>query len=277
VSPVAYALFSSVAWGTADFVGGAYTRRLPLAGVLVVTQTGAVAAGVVAAALFGGLTPVGLALGALGGVFGAAGLMAYWRALAVGTMGVVAPISALCALIPLALGLASGERPAALRLAGGLVAFGGAVLASFHEHRGGGDGRRSVLLAGATAVLFGLLLYLLSRASDHGGVGSALLGSRVATAAVLGGWMLSLRPEIRFGGGRTTLVLLIGGTLSASANGVFALATERGQLSLVALLASIYPVTTVVLARATLAERLTKVQLGGVLVAFAGVALVAVG
>lgn len=276
MSGAGLALLTSLVWGTADFVGGAFTRRLPFAVVLAVTQTGAVAAGVVCA-LIAGVGGRGLALGLLGGVFGFAGLVAYWQALAIGTMGVVAPISALCALVPFGFGIAAGERPAALRLAGAFVAFGGALLASFQEHRRGGDNRRSILLALATAALFGLLLYLLDRASAAGGVGSALLGSRLSTGLLVAAWLVWLRPELRRASPRATLVLLLGGTLSASANGVFALATQRGLLSLVSLLASLYPIVTVVLARAVLGERLTRLQLAGIAVAFAGVGLVAAG
>ncbi len=276
MTAVGLALLTSLVWGTADFVGGSFSRRLPFLSVLVVTQVGAFAAAIGCAAI-AGVGARGLALGLAGGVFGFAGLVAYWRALAIGTMGVVAPISALCALVPFGFGIAAGERPAALRLAGGFVAFGGAVLASFQEHRRGGDSRLSILLALATAVLFGLLLTLLDRASAAGGVGSALLGSRLSTAALVAGWLAWKRPRLELGPRRWTLVLLAGGLLSASANGVFALATQKGLLSLVALLASLYPVVTVLLARLTLAERLTRVQLAGILVAFAGVGLVAAG
>ena len=277
MTAVVLALCTSVVWGSADFLGGSFSRRLPLASVALVTQTGALVTALAALAIFGGLDAGAVGLGLAGGCFGAVGLLAYYRALSVGTMGVVAPISATSAVVPLAVGLASGERPSQLRLAGALVAFAGAVLASVQEHRRGGASRDSVLLALLTALCFGGLLTLLGKGSDLGGPVAALLGSRLSTFVLLVAWVALVRPELTLPGRRTAAVLLGAGALSASANGLFALATQHGLLSIVSLLTSIYPVTTVALAAALLGERLNRVQAAGVAVVFAGVALVAVG
>lgn len=271
------ALGASVSWGCGDFVGGFFSRRFAVAIVAVLTQAGALATAAAAALALGGLSRTGVEIGALAGLCGGLGTVTYFRALSLGTMSVVAPIAACGAVVTLALALASGEEPPPLRLAGALVAFAGAMLASFHERRRGGSSRRSITLAGATAVLFGVLLYLLGRASDDGGAVSAVLGSRLAAFTLLALWLAALRPQLTVRRPAPLGVVFAAGALGAAANGLYGLAAERGLLSIVSLLASLYPVTTVVLAYLVLHERLTGVQAAGVAVALAGVALVVVG
>jgi drug/metabolite transporter (DMT)-like permease len=277
VVAAALALCASVTWGSADFLGGFFSRRLPFAGVTMLSQFGALAAAFVVALAAGGLTASGVGLGAAAGLFSAVGVLTYYRALATGTMSVVAPISACGAVITLGLALASGERPSGVKLAGAVLAFLGAVLASFHEHRRGGANRRSIALAAATAASFGVLLYLLGRASDAGGAGSALLGSRLTAVAGVAAWIALARPELGSPSPRLLAGVLTVGVVGAAATLLYSLATERGLLSIVALLAALYPVTTVVLAQLVLGERFLAVQAAGVTVALAGVGLVVAG
>jgi drug/metabolite transporter (DMT)-like permease len=277
LAAAALALCASVSWGCGDFLGGFLSRRFAVQIVAVLSQLGALAAAIVAALAFGGVRRTGVELGLVAGICGGLGSLTYFRALALGTMSVVAPIAACGAVFSLALALAGGERPHALQLTGALVAFSGAVLASFHERRRGGASHRSITLAAATAVLFGALLYLLGRASDEGGALSALLGSRVAAFSLLVLWLVLLHrqpPGLRLG---SALAILFVGTLGALANALYALATERGLLSITALLASLYPLTTAFLAYLVLDERLSTIQAAGVLVALVGIGLVAVG
>jgi drug/metabolite transporter (DMT)-like permease len=191
-------------------------------------------------------------------------------------MSIVSPIAACGALVPLGLALAGGERPTALALGGATLALTGAVMASFHEHRGGGAGREAVLLAVLTALMFGGLLYFLGRASEGGESFSALFGARSGSLSVVAVWALLLRPAFLIGLRPLVLVAVVG-LLSTGANGLYALASERGLLSIVAVLASLYPVTTVLLAHLILAERLVPVQRLGVTLALSGVALVVAG
>jgi drug/metabolite transporter (DMT)-like permease len=277
VVAAALALCASVSWGCGDFLGGFFSRRIATEAVAIVSQLGALATAVVAVVAFDGVRRTGVEIGLLAGLCGGLGTVTYFRALSLGTMSVVAPIAACGAVISLALALASGERPEALRLAGALIAFSGAVLASFHERRRGGASHRSITLAAATAVLFGTLLYLLGRASDKGGALSALLGSRLAASTLLALWLIALRRHISVRGPVTVTAILLAGALGAVANGLYGLAAERGLLSIVSLLASLYPLTTVFLAYVVLHERLSGVQAIGVLVALSGVVLVAVG
>ncbi len=285
MTPALLALCASVSWGCGDFLGGFFSRRFAVEPVAVLSQFGALATAVVAALALGGVRRSGVEIGLLAGLCGGLGTLTYFRALSLGTMSVVAPIAACGAVISLALALASGEHPKPLKLSGALIAFSGALLASFHERRRGGASRRSITFAGATAVLFGTLLYLLGRASDEGGALSALLGSRLAAFTLLVFWFAVVGRQLPTVVGRqlptrhpaATTTILLSGVLGAAANGLYGLAAERGLLSIASLLASLYPVTTVFLAYLVLHERLSSVQAAGVLVAFAGIALVVVG
>src|SRR6185312_4515948 len=126
VLAVALALASSVVWGTADFLGGIYTRRLGLAPVLVVSQLAGLILLGVATGLTGELDVHAFAVGLAAGVFGAVGIAAFYRALATGTISIVSPVSACGALVPVGLALIQGERPGALALAGSAVGLAGA-------------------------------------------------------------------------------------------------------------------------------------------------------
>src|SRR6476646_5892082 len=130
---LALGLASSLVWGTADFLGGLYTRRLTLAPVAVGSQIAGLVALLIAAVFIGDIEGRALEIGLAAGACGAVGLSAFYRALATGTISIVSPVSACGALVPVGLALATGERPGALALTGSAVALAGAVLASVHE------------------------------------------------------------------------------------------------------------------------------------------------
>ena len=273
---VALALAASLAWGTADFGGGLLARRFHVVAVAVVSQAAGFVALVVVAGAAGSLNGEGVLIGLLAGVGGGTGLAAFYRALAVGTVSVVAPIAACGAVVPLLLALASGDDPSGVALVGAVVALGGAVMASLEERGAEEAGRRdAVVLAGASAVLLGLFVYFLGRASQHGGALSALFGARAASLTLLAAWALAIRAPLRFDG-RLGAVAAVG-LMDVAANALFALASRHGVLAIVSVLGSLYPVPTVVLAHLVLRERITVVQRAGVLVALAGVAMVGSG
>jgi drug/metabolite transporter (DMT)-like permease len=275
VTAIALALGASLAWGAADFGGGLLTRRFPVVAVAVVSQaTGFVALAVVAVVSGAAIDGDGFALGLVAGVGGGLGLAAFYRALAVGTVSVVAPVAACGAVLPLVLSLAAGDDPRAVALVGAVVALGGAVLASFEEHAAEEPGRRdAVMLAAVAAVLLGLFVFFLGRASQHGGALSALVGARTGSLSLLAVWALTTRVEVRFG--RDTAAVAGVGLLDVAANALFALASREGLLAIVSVLGSLYPVPTVVLAHVVLRERISAVQRAGVAVALVGVAMVA--
>lgn len=275
-----FALLSSLLWGTSDFLGGTASRRLPLIGVVAVSGAFGLAGLLVAAAVTGSFDAttgyVGWAL--LGAVAGTGGLAAFYQALATGTMGVVAPIAALGVAVPVFVGIGQGDRPNALQAFGVVVAVVGVVLASGPELRTANDARsaaaRPILLAVVAAVGFGFVFV----AIDHGARISAVMTLVVmrstsvlllVVVAAVTGWR-----QLDVGVGSLPLLAVIGG-FDVGANATFAYASRHGLLSLVAVLSSLYPAVTVVLARLVHSERLSRVQLGGVCAALTGVALIA--
>jgi drug/metabolite transporter (DMT)-like permease len=275
---VLLALASSVAWGTADFGGGLISRRLPTLAVTVVSQSAGLGALLVAVAVAGfRFDGRSFALGVAAGVGGGAGLAAFYRALALGTMSIVSPVVACGAVVPFAISLATGERPSGIALAGAAVALGGAVLASVEESRAPARERgRAIALAVVAAGALGLFTYFLGLGSREGSALSTLLGARVGSLTLLLVLTAAVGSTLRVGR-RGLLPVAAVGLMDVTANALFALASTQGLLALVSVLGSLYPVTTVLLAHVVLGERLTRAQLAGVAVALAGVAALSVG
>jgi drug/metabolite transporter (DMT)-like permease len=280
VLAVTLAFASSLCWGLADFLGGLQSRVRPLVTVLLMAQVAAVAMGV-AFVVFSGdpfpdLGPAALATGA--GVAGCAALAAFYRGLAIGTMSIVAPVSATGAAVPVLVGLAEGERPGALQVAGILVAMVGIVLAA----REPGDTapsravRTSLMLAGLAALGFGTFFVLIDRATELGGAPWSLLLVRAGEVTLLALLALVARPAMPAGLHDAAPLLGIG-VLDFSATAFFALATEQGLLSVVSVVGSLYPAVTVVLARVVLAERVARSQEAGVVLTLAGVVAISAG
>lgn len=270
------ALCSSLLWGAADFLGGTVSRRRAALAVVAGSQAFGLLA---AAALVVGTTawddPGGYVVpGLAAGVVSLVGLGAFYAGLAAGQMGVVAAISALGLLVPVAVGLGRGDRPTQLAAAGMVIAAVGAVSASGPELRRG-VGRRPLLLALLAALCFGLVQVSLAEGSQHS-VPMMLLVMRATTVGLLFSAAAALRT--RGGLDRTDLRGLAAvGLCDVIANGLYALATVSGLLSVVAVLGSLYPAVTVVLARVIHHERLSRVQDLGVAAALVGVALIAAG
>jgi len=271
---VALALTSSLVWGIADFSGGMLTRRLPLAAVTVLSQAAGFALLLALAAGSRTLDTTSAAIGAVGGLGGGAGLACFYSALARGTMSIVAPITACSAVVPVALSLARGERPSALALGGSAIALTGAVLASAEERSAADRGRRqAIVLAVLAALAIGVFIFFLGRASQEGSALSALLGARLGSLGILLGWTVATRSTLRIPS-RAVVPIALVGLADVSANTLFALASQRGLLAVVAVLGSLFPVVTVILAHLVLGERISTVQRVGVAVALAGVAMV---
>jgi drug/metabolite transporter (DMT)-like permease len=274
---LALALGSSVAWGAADFAGGSLSRRLPVLGVTLVSQAAGFVALIVAVVLRGEVGSRSFLLGIVAGLGGGLGLAAFYRALSLGTMSVVSPIAACGALVPFALSLATGERPSRLAVAGAVAALAGAVLASLEERRAAShspDRARAVVLAVVAAVALGLFVYFLGLGSRQGDALSTLFGARVGSLTVIVAVALILRAPVRIPRSSLAAVAAVG-LADVSANALFALASRQGLLALVSVLGSLYPVVTVLLAHVLLGERLTRTQRLGVVLALAGVAVIA--
>jgi drug/metabolite transporter (DMT)-like permease len=285
VLAVALGLGSSLCWGLADFFGGLQSRKRAMLAVLLVSQAAALLLLLPVALALAGEGPSASAVGwaALGGSAGVVALGAFYRGLAIGTMSVVAPISATGAAVPVLVGLAEGERPGGLQVAGMVAALIGVILASREsepsEDMGAAHrraGRASVGLALVAAAGFGTFFVGVDRASATAEVPWVIVISRSCSLVLVLIAALVARPQlprdpVSFG------ALAMVGVLDLGANGLFAIATTKGLLSVVAVLGSLYPAVTVVLARVVLAERVSRLQEVGVGLTLAGVVAISAG
>ncbi|MEV0659980.1 EamA family transporter [Actinomadura luteofluorescens] len=287
------ALAAALAYGVADFLGGTVTRGSTAIRALTWCVPIGLAVVLVSALLTGGdVSPGPMAWGFVAGLCGGGGLIAFYRALARGPMSVVAPVSALAAaVIPVAVGVAQGERLDASVLLGVLLCLVAIGLVSMEangekETAEGAGGRRRLLdsgpvMAGLSGSCFGVFFVLLKEAGDGTGLWP-IVGARLGNLAIVAVALLFLAARGGNAGpklsGRTLIILaLLSGSLDAGANVLYFLAVHNGMLSLAAVLTSLYPAITVLLARVAYSERLRAVQRLGMAVAIAGVALVTVG
>jgi drug/metabolite transporter (DMT)-like permease len=278
--PVALAALAATMWGTGDFVGGVLTKRIP---VLVVSTiawaAGLVTLGILALVMDRALPSAHVVgWGLVGGVVGAIGLGSLYQGLALGRMGVVAPIAATSVLVPVVVGFAQGDRPAPVQIAGMVLAVIGAVLAAIApdpEH-GRQGARRGLVFAVLAAVFIGFAMVCLAEAAKGGVIWSALL-FRVSSTPLVFVAALLTHASFRAAGRRDVGMLVAVGAADNGANVLFALATTLGLLTLVSVIASLVPVVTAFWARFLLHEHLTRHQLVGVGLALVGIVLIAAG
>lgn len=267
---IALALAASLAWGCSDFLAGIKTRELAVVWVLLVSQaTGLVLA--TAAALAGGEPLPGgdAVLWAAGaGVAELIGFAALYRALAVGSMSIVAPLSACAAIVPVVVSLASGDAPTTVQGLGMALALAGAALAAAEP---GGRRAAGVGLAVLAAFAFGLFFVGMDQAADDGALWAVAVNRAAAVSTlVVAAAILRPRPLARDAYAPLAMV----GALDVAANAMFAIALTVGMAAMVSVLGSLYPLATVVLARAVLHEQVTGSQRTGVMAALTGIALV---
>jgi uncharacterized membrane protein len=276
-------LGSGLAWGAADFFGGIQSRRLPALTVAFWSQAAGALGLAVALAIDGTRPPVtGIAWGLAAGLGSGCALVLFYRSLAEGTMSVVAPISACGAVVPVAAAVLTGHHPGALAGLGVLTAIAGVVLVS-RAHAGEeqpgspGRSRRVLLMALGSALGFGLF-YVFVDAGTTGSRGEPLwviAGARASSLVILSTIALIGRGSaLRWPGRRIGPVALVG-IADTGANLLFAYAATTGNLAVVGVLGSLYPVATVILARWLLGERLSGGQNAGVALALTGVGLLA--
>lgn len=274
---IALALGASISWGLGDFYGGLTSRRLHVLTVLVLQQVFGLAAAATWVLLSGdgfpGWAAAGWAAGA--GIAGCVGIGALYRGMAVGAMGIVAPVSAVSAAIPFGVGVASGERPGTLQIAGILLALAGVAVASREPAERGGGAAAGIGLALLAALGFGLYFVFAERAAETS-VPFAVATARGVSLLVAFAALLVVGASLRPGRSFIPVLILIG-LCDAGANVLFSLATTHGYLSVVSVLSALYPVVTVALAALVLHERLGAAQRGGVVVALLGAALITAG
>jgi len=277
------AVAASVSWGFSDFLGGLTSRRLSLLSVLLISQSVGLVM-VLPAVLMSDQAPVDgpARLSAIGGsLAGLVGIAALYRAIAIGVVSIAAPISATGAVIPVAVGALRGETTSGWQEIGMVLAILGVVLAAWtagdpmHTSATSHQGRAGTGFALLAAAGFGGFFVLLHDASTYSVVWATFV-QRLTSVSVLLVASLIVRPSLAVGWRRTPQLLAIG-VLDQGANLLYGFASTVGLVSLAAVLASLFPVVTVVLARAILHERLSRTQQTGVACALAGVALIAGG
>lgn len=280
--PVFYvlALASAALYGSADFLGGLASRRASTITVVVISQgAGLIALGLMMPLLTASPTRQDLVWGAAAGVAGGIGVALLYRALAMGSMAVVAPITAVCAVIvPVAAAIAFGERPGTRATIGIAVAIIAIVLVSQQQVEPPADGtatsarRDSVAIAFFSGVAIGLFFLALARTRAEAGMWP-LLAARSMSFGLFATTALVMRSRMRMPksvGGLT----VAGGLLDMLANLLYLIASRYGPLSVVVTLSSLYPATTVLLARVVLRERLSATQVLGIVCALVAVVLI---
>jgi drug/metabolite transporter (DMT)-like permease len=280
------ALGSALLYGAADFAGGFATRRAGTIPVVLLSQ----ASGLVLLALLLPVLPHAepsrpdLLWGAVAGLTGGIGVALLYRALAIGTMAVVAPTTAVCAVtIPVAVAILLGERPALLAVAGIVLGIVSIVLVSQHtpsaaEQRDREPGRRlppGVGTALVSGIAIGFFFLALAQTRPEAGMWP-LLVSRSASVSLFGLIATVGRRSVRMPGSVVLFSILVGG-VDMVANALYLLAAQEGPLSVVVTLSSLYPASTVLLARIVLGERLNFWQISGVACALAAVMLIVRG
>jgi drug/metabolite transporter (DMT)-like permease len=275
VFAAALALAAAASWGVGDFFGGLKSRSLNPVAVLIVAQPiGLTLLGVWVAV--GGEGPPGSAVlwACLASVLGTTGLIAFYRGMAAGALTIVAPIAGAGAAIPVIWGLAGGDHPSGYQELGFAAALIGIVLASFERKPEAARLAAGVGWAALAMLAFGGY-YIPMHAASHGDFLWAAFVFRLTSTTLIAAAWLVLRPARAR---RVDLPVLASiGVLDTGGNVFFAAASAKGLVSVVSILASLYPVVTVLLARAVLHERVHRSQELGIALALAGIVLVSTG
>ena len=278
------ALVSASLYGAADFFGGLASRQARVLAVVTLAQgTGAVLL-LALVPFLRGASPAASDLwwGAAAGLAGGAGVAWLYRALAIGTMALVAPVTAVCAVaIPVTVALILGERPGAVSLIGITIALLSIVLVSqppADPHAAGARGWRmppGIGIALLSGIAIGFVYLFLARTSPDAGLWP-LVAARLASTSFFAVASAAAAASLRIPR-RALLWTVAGGTLDVAANALYLLAARRGALSIVVTLVSLYPASTVVLAKVLLGERFSRVQAVGIVCALIAVLLIVNG
>jgi drug/metabolite transporter (DMT)-like permease len=275
LSTIAFALAASISWGAGDFSGGFATRRAQVLSVVLGAYTVGLCTLIVLALIWSEPFPTALDLlwGGVAGLAGAVGLVAFYQALSVGRMGIVAPIAAmLSAAIPVLFGAVIEGLPGPLQLVGFVLAFiAVGLISGLGVVKGRPKGLGLALLAGLG---FGSFFILISRVGD-GSIFWPLSAARFSSLLFLVAVVL-IRRQSLLPGKSVWPVVFLAGALDVAGNVFFVLATRSGRLDVAAILSSLYPAVTVLLATFILKERVTRLQTIGIFVALVAIPLISV-
>jgi uncharacterized membrane protein len=275
VFAAALALAAAVSWGIGDFLGGLKSRTLrPIAVLIVAQPIGGALLGIWVAIRGEGPPGTQVFWASLAAIFGTIGLIAFYRGMAAGALSIVAPIAGAGAAIPVVWGLARGDNPSAYQKLGFAAAFVGVVLASFERRPDAPRLAAGVGWAAIAMISFGAYYIPMHAASQGDFLWAAFVFRLTSTALVATAWLALRPPSAR----RADLPALAAiGVLDTGGNVFFAAASQNGLVSVVSILASLYPVVTVLLARAVLHERVHRSQELGIALALSGIVLISAG
>jgi len=272
---IALALSASLTWGFADFFGPLKGRTLGALRVLVYVQLGGLVGIAVVVAVRGkGPADVAALLAIPAAVSGTLGLYAYYRGMAVGAMSIVAPIAGISAAVPVVFGIATGDRPSLWQWLGIAAALGGVFLASREPGRGSRVAA-GVGLALLAAIGFGGYFPPMHAAGNADFWWASLIFRMTSTSVILAAVAIR-RPSLAVAPIQVPLIALIG-VGDMLGNFLFAAASTSGLVSITSVLASLYPIVTVLLARLVLKERVARSQEAGIVLTLAGVAFISAG
>lgn len=277
LSAILFGLMSATSWGVGDFSGGIATKRNPVFNVIIISQAVGLSLLIVLAFLYSEPFPSfnDIIWGGLAGIFGAIGLMALYRGLALQNMGVIAPVSAVVTvIIPMAVGMVLEGFPTILQLLG----FGIALIAVWLVSSANDQGKiqlKTLKLPIIAGLGFGCFFVFIDQISE-GSVFWPLAAARIASITTLIMLMILLR-QIEMPQTSQLPIIALAGIFDVGGNAFFVLAAQMGRLDLAAVLGALYPVITVILARIILKERLTYQQWSGISAALVSVFLITSG
>jgi drug/metabolite transporter (DMT)-like permease len=276
---IALALASAVVFGAGDFCGGAASRRGDSLRVLLFSlPAGLGSLLLVAISLDAPVHAYALGWGAASGVAGGGALVVFYRALAIGPMSVVAPVSGLvAALVPAVVGVVRGDRLSVAAVAGMVLCLVAICFVSMERTARGSGGASGPVLAALSGAGFGAFFVLVRLGDDH--TLWPLAASKAAGLVVVIAVAMAVRrgPLPLFRDRVAVVIALLAGVFDVLGNGLYVLAARAGMLSVAGVLSSLYPASTVLLARVVYGERLRPIQCVGLAVAVVGVGLVGAG
>jgi drug/metabolite transporter (DMT)-like permease len=275
LTPLLLALGASLAWGFADFVGPLIGRTLGALRILFWAQAGGLAAIAIAVGIRGeGPRGWGVLFAIAAAIGGTLGLYAYYRGMQLGAMSVIAPIAGVSAVVPVVYGIATGDQPSLSQIAGMACALVGVALASIEQHEGAPRVAAGVGLALLAAIGFGFYFPWM-HAAGKVDFWWASLTFRSTALLVIAAAVASQRPSLRLRPRDLAIAILVG-VGDTLGNVLFAASSGKGLVSLTSVLASLYPIITVLLAAAVLRERVARTQRAGIVLTLAGVVLISV-
>lgn len=273
IATVIFGLASSLCWGSGDFNGGLASRRANASSVVIVAYATGFVLLIELALVWREPFPssMDIAWGALAGLAGATGLISFYTALSIGRMGIVAPISAvLTAAIPVLFSALTEGLPSLVQVGGFVLALLAIWLISRPERAAGRPvGIGLALIAGCGFGCFYILISRVSATATFWPLAVARLASVIFLLVVMGLRRQPVLPKMT-----VVPLILLAGTLDAIGNAFFVLAAHVGRLDIAAILASLYPAATVLLAALVLRERMTRIQTIGVLFTLVAVPLI---